>query len=364
MKAIVIGAGVIGLHLAERLALSGISVKVYDRKQHITDGAEKASGILSISGLNASGLPYRSAVLNTLDGALLYAGRQKLYVESKEPKAYVIDRAKLALNAYHAAVKAGAEIILEKGIGAEELHALARSGKYVIIGADGAVSATASAFSFPPIKEYALTYKEVYKGARITDASKVELVFSRATPGFFGWTVPYKKNVLEIGAGVSSRAKMSSYQAFKGFSSSAIVYRHIKPAERLNGYASIIPLAARSTTVKGDIALVGDAAGQVKATTGGGIIFGTACADALSTAIEKRIREGKSLKHYEKEWRKRYGTELKLHSLAHAYYSSLGEKGLEALFRLSKIFGIEGFLGKHGDMDRPSIIIRRFFLRH
>jgi digeranylgeranylglycerophospholipid reductase len=363
MRVIIIGAGIVGLYLAKELALKNIEVEVYDRKHDVTEGAGKASGILSITGLKASGLPYKGTALNTLDGALLYAGRQKLSIEAKEPKAYVIDRAKLALNAYDEAVKHGAKINLGTNIGKNELLALAHDSRNIIVGADGAVSTVASTFSFPHINRYVLTYKAVYENAHIDYNDKVELVFSNMTPGFFGWTVPYSKDVMEIGVGISANEKINSYDAFREFVRSNIISHHIAHAKKTSGYASMIPLETRRITVKGNVALVGDAAGQVKATTGGGIIFGTACAHTLGLVIDNHVNKNAPLNLYEKEWRKRYGRDLKLHSLAHAYYSSLSDRNFEMLFRLSRIFGVEGFLGKYGDMDSPGIIIRRFFLR-
>ncbi|MGC8651749.1 MAG: FAD-dependent monooxygenase [Candidatus Micrarchaeia archaeon] len=362
MRVIIVGAGIAGLALADELANMGIRAEVYDKKESITYGAEKASGVLSIDGLRASGLPYANAVLNTLDGAVLYAGSQKLTIESRTPKAYVIDRARLLLDTYEKAASDGAVITLGKSVSRSELLAYASSGN-IVVGADGAVSHTASAFGFPAIKEFALTYKAVYERAQAPLDDKVELVFSEATPGFFGWIVPYGKGMIEVGVGVSTKAKRNSRKAFDDFSMSSIVQAHAARAKRASGYASMIPLSARSTTVKGNVALVGDAAGQVKATTGGGIIFGVACAKMLAKAISDTVSNGVPLEAYERMWRKAYGRDLKLHALAHRYYLLLGAKNFEVLFKLSRLFGMEGFLGRYGDMDSPSKIIKRFFLR-
>ncbi len=362
MKVVIVGAGVIGLALAGELSRMGIHTEVYDKKKSIAYGAEKASGVLSIDGLNASGLPYSKSILNTLDGAVLYAGSQKLVVKSKTPKAYVIDRARLLQDTLESAESAGAAVTLGRGVSKDELLKIASSGD-IVVGADGAISYTASAFGFPGIGEFALTYKATYKHAELIPKDMVELVFSNATPGFFGWTVPYGNGIVEIGVGASTKAKKNSSKAFQEFSKSDVVLAHIANAEKISGYASLIPLSTRSITVKGNVALVGDAAGQVKATTGGGIIFGVACAKILARSIGETISKGTSLEAYEKRWRKAYGHDLKLHALAHAYYSSLNTKNFETLFKLSRLFGLEGFLGKYGDMDSPSKIIRRFFLR-
>ena len=188
-----------------------------------------------------------------------------------------------------------------------------------VIGADGAVSMVASAFGFPSVKDYVLTYKAEFRCSDIEDTGMVGLYFSKSfAKGLFGWHVPYSRNMAELGLGVDHRAKITSSSAFRLFmqsdaSRSLITAR----GEALSEHASIIPLSARRQTAKGNIALVGDAAGQVKATTGGGIIYGCLCADILA----KTISEGRPLAEYERRWRSSYGKDLGFHRIAHSYYS-------------------------------------------
>ncbi len=358
----VIGAGVIGLVAATEIAKRGIKVTVYDSKKSIEEGADKASGVLSKRGLDSTGLPYKGSELNVLKGAWLYAGREMLKIKSEEEMAYVIDRKKLAKLCYEEAKKAGAKVLLGRRIEKERLKELAESGN-IIVGADGAVSNVASAFGFPKIKEYVLTYKAEYSNAEVKDKEMVSLVFSEGARRFFGWSVPYSKSTIEVGIGISNRAKRSSMQAFKELLEEKPIKEEIENAKEEAGHASIIPLSTREKTAKGNVLLVGDAAGQVKATTGGGIIFGSLCAKEAAAAIEKNIKEGKSLEIYERAWRAKYGNELRLHKIAHEYYSSLSAKSFERLFRMARIFGMDDFLSAYGDMDSPSKIVKRFFLR-
>jgi len=172
--------------------------------------------------------------------------------------------------------------------------------------------------------------------------------------------VPYSKERVEAGIGVSGFARRDSATAFRAFERANIM---LSDARRTKGWASMIPLSCRNITVKDNVALVGDAAGQVKATTGGGIIFGVSCAEILAATIEGHIRNGTPLSRYEEEWRRNYAIDLRLHSVLHSYYSGINTRGFELLFKLSKLLGAESFFSKYGDMDRPSAMIRRFFLR-
>ncbi|MDE1811215.1 MAG: hypothetical protein KGH66_04185 [Candidatus Micrarchaeota archaeon] len=185
---------------------------------------------------------------------------------------------------------------------------------------------------------------------------------NRIAHRFFGWTVPYSDTKIEVGIGISDRAKTTSLVAFRRFVAESDM-EELEGARLVNGYASVIPLAARRRTVMGNVALVGDAAGQVKATTGGGIIFGVSCAKLLAHQVKKVVDGKGRLEDYEGVWRKRYGMDLKMHAVLHKYYSTVDSRGLGMFFKMSKLFGSEQFFSKYGDMDRPSLMLKRFFLR-
>jgi Dehydrogenases (flavoproteins) len=361
---LIVGAGVIGLILAGELGKAGIDTTVYESKASVSQNAARASGIFSREGLSKIGIGYKKAMLNTLNGAVVHGGGQALAVQTPDTKAYVLDRGILAGICADEATANGAEIVLNKRLTKDELVELSKDDNRIIVGADGAVSSVASAFGFPQIKEYVLTYKAEYENAEINDMHKVELFFSNNVSNrFFGWTVPYSPTKLEVGVGVSSYSKKTSSSAFGAFIKTREVEAMIGSAKKVAGYASIIPIRSRKKTVIGNVLLVGDAAGQVKATTGGGIIFGAACAKLASKAILDNIDSGKPLERYERLWRKNYGLDLKLHRALHHYYSGLGDRSLAAAIMMSKLFGFERFLSRYGDMDSPSLMLKRFFLR-
>jgi flavin-dependent dehydrogenase len=186
----------------------------------------------------------------------------------------------------------------------------------------------------------------------------VGLYFSKSfAKGLFGWHVPYSDNTVELGLGVDHRARTPSSSAFNLFSRSEELKSIVKTSgSALSTKASLIPISTRARTAKGNVALVGDAAGQVKATTGGGIIYGCLCAETLS----RTIADGKPLSEYEKRWRSAYGKDLSFHRMAHSYYS---RGNLQHTFRIMRMLGMDGFLGKYGDMDSPSLMLQRFLFR-
>ncbi len=359
-EVIVVGAGTTGLIIAQDLALRGIEVTVFDSGKAPGEHAAKASGLVSRDGLNRIGIDYRSSIVNSVEGALLHADGETLTVRARTTKAYVLDRIRLATTMCEAARDAGAEIKFGHRVTREELHSYEDK---IIVGADGAVSTVASAFNFPALREQILTYKAEYQlHAGSADPKMVELFFERNARGLFGWTIPYSDSTLEVGIGLSSRVRNNSRSAFKSFLGANLRER-LEGSRELSGHASMIPIGIRRVTVKKNVALAGDAAGQVKATTGGGIVYGSLCARALSKCVYNTLRMERPLTDYEKVWRELYGRDLELHALMHSFYSRIGPSGMKQSLRLAKLLGFEGFLSKYGDMDRPSLMIRRFFDR-
>lgn len=359
----IVGGGVVGLCLARRLGERGISSTVYEAGRSVGAGADRASGILSKSGLEGLGIDYKGSVVNELRGAVFHVGGRAFTVRSRETKAYVLDRTRLAVDCAKGAAEAGADIRLGSRLAAEEARGLSARHR-VVVGADGAVSSVARAFGFPHIARRVLTYKAVFGGADIPDPGMVGLHFdNRITRGFFGWTAPYSGSELEVAVGIEDRGRANAKRAFDAFLGNADVGREVSGGRMVREDASLIPLAIRSKTVIGNVLLVGDAAGQVKATTGGGIIFGVGCAGIAAESIEEHLRKGRGLSSYEALWRRRYGADLTLHRLLHGYYAGIGKSGLSMALSLMKSLGAERLLSMYGDMDSPSRTIRGVVFR-
>ncbi len=358
MNVVVVGAGIVGLCAARFIAEKGIEVDVYDSKKSLEDGAAKASGILSVRGLESLGIDYSDAIVNSLRGARLHAAGRSLVIKSDKVEARVVDRGILAREAGRAAEEAGVRIHLSERLGRERIADIGSSEDTILVGADGAVSNVASTFGFPKIGEYVLTYKAEADMPAGGEGDSVDIFFSKnISHGLFGWSVPYSSDHVELGLGVGGKQKVSSKLAFDMFISADAI-SGVSLGSIHNGHASMIPLKPRSKTVHGNVALVGDSAGQVKATTGGGIVFGVGCAKVLADSVKRTIDGTSRLDGYETAWRKAYGTDLMMHRMIHRYYMAAGDAYLGATFSIMKLLGFEGFFGRHGDMDRPMRMLK------
>jgi digeranylgeranylglycerophospholipid reductase len=97
-----------------------------------------------------------------------------------------------------------------------------------------------------------------------------------------------------------------------------------------------VPLGTLPYTYGDRILVVGDAAGQVKPTTGGGIYFGHLGAQTAATVLEQALRTDNlasaNLSRYQRQWRQRIGREIRLGYWARQVYARLSDRQIERIF--------------------------------
>jgi flavin-dependent dehydrogenase len=99
--------------------------------------------------------------------------------------------------------------------------------------------------------------------------------------------------------------------------------------------------------------VVGDAAGHVKPTTGGGVVFGGLAASVAGEEAASYSLNGdaEALERYEARWRRLIGRELSWMARLRRYLSSLSDEGYERLFKAAALLNLGGELARVGDMD-------------
>jgi flavin-dependent dehydrogenase len=116
-----------------------------------------------------------------------------------------------------------------------------------------------------------------------------------------------------------------------------------------------IPLKPLSRTYGDRLVVVGDAAGQVKPTTGGGIYFGLLCAEIAANTLHRGLvnddLSARGLAAYEQGWRKKLGKELKIDYYARKFYERLSDRRVDRIFEIIKSHGIDEALLKAKDLS-------------
>lgn len=313
----IIGAGVVGCHLGARLG----NQEIWERSAH---AFEKPCGGLLSRELEQLGIDFEDSVLNRVRGARLFAGKESVEIARKDFQAYVLDRFSFQKALMEEAESAGCKILWGKAWNGEDAD--------FVLAADGAGSSVGRAQGIR--RDYIFTYQVEAKLKG--DADFVELHFGDFAPGFFGWIVPVDGKNARIGIGCDRGNPKSCFDLFrKKFD--------IGKTEKVQ--SAIIPVFDPKTkTVFGNSALVGDAAAQVKATTGGGIVYGCKCAQVLAEAVEKG-----DVGFYEKEWRRLYGRELQTHLRIRKF---LDRVNYEKLLRYIKEERLDELIAEKGDMDK------------
>ncbi len=105
--------------------------------------------------------------------------------------------------------------------------------------------------------------------------------------------------------------------------------------------------------------LVGDAAGQVKPTSGGGIYMGAVCAKIAGEVAARAARKETKLEEYEKRWRSAVGRELAIGMRIHRSLGKLGDENLNEFIAFLNKPGMQEVITESGDMDHPSVLMQK-----
>lgn len=346
-KVHVVGAGPAGSMAAISALSSGFDV-VMSEDHTVAGQPENCSGLFSKDGLESLRrfVNYEKFKINDIYGADIHLLDQRLSVRRESPVGFVCDRAAMDQALAKRAESEGAKVNYGERI-KDKFHS------DNIIGADGPLSSVANYFSFNKIGQYAATLQALIN-FRCSDMHAVQVFLSNSLfPGFFAWIIPHDEYTAELGVGVEVPHKV--HEAWKTLLKLKGVDSTIKPK------GAIIPIGIRPQTGmrigKRNILLTGDAAGQVKSTTGGGVIFGSNCAILAGKYATAPLR-------YELEWRARFGADLGLHGIVHRYLASRSDYELAELGRRLKKLNLDVYLSAHGHMDRPTKMLRPTLVAH
>ena len=126
---------------------------------------------------------------------------------------------------------------------------------------------------------------------------------------------------------------------------------HITPDRKIQKRAAPIPVGPPEKTSSGRILLIGDAAGQTKPWSGGGLAYGLIAASCAAEALKKSVAgHPEALSGYDRCWRKMLMRDIQAGLLAREFYKDLDLDGIAGM--MSKIEGAERG-GSDIDFDFP-----------
>jgi digeranylgeranylglycerophospholipid reductase len=225
-----------------------------------------------------------------------------------------------------------------------------------VIGADGARSTVRKAMR---VQEPSFLLNGLTANISGIDMGQdiARVFFGRETaPNFFAWMIPVGE-ITRVGLCLRGTER-TVHEHFKALFSNKILSGMLDGGKVLSVDSGLIPLGPLPKTHADSSMLVGDAAGQVKATSGGGIYPGLVCAQHCATSavkgLEKEDLSRTELASYDAAWRSEIGDELEKAMMMHRIFSSLDDAQLDDVFRMLSNPDILETINRVGDIDFPS----------
>ena len=328
--AVIAGGSISGLLACRQISASGANVAIIE-EDHEIGTPEHCGGLVSTGAIRDLGLiPDSCAVENRVKRARISSVSNEFEINAEKQQIIVLDRRAFDKQIAFQAQRTGAEINVRCS-----MRGISKDGnRYIVKTSNGDISCDyfidargiASIISRNRSGVLQSAQYEVY--APWIDHDTVEVVFdSEKFPGFFAWIIPTGKGTGKVGvAGRSINASkvLESYMDGKGAKYSVI--RKV--------YAPIWVLGPIESFVTERSLVVGDAAGQTKPTTAGGIytcglggiLAGKAVVGAMHDGNEKKLVE------YQRNWFSLFKSEFEKMLLARRLLERLDNKAIDSIF--------------------------------
>jgi digeranylgeranylglycerophospholipid reductase len=365
---LIVGGGPGGLHAAAMLSRRGVRTLVCEEHTMIGEPVH-CTGILASDSFEEFDLP-RDGVLNTLSSARFVSPSGITVTHTTPtPLATVIDRGRFDRSLAQRALNAGAELRTGVRVSHIEIDA---AGARALVGDDwieprlvvlacGATYALQRRFGLGLPKTYLQTAQRELPARYCRD---VELHFGRGVaPDGFAWAVPVVRpegHFVRIGVMASHDAPGCwSRMAARIADSWGADGTDLPPRQK------ILPLGAIERTYADRLLVVGDAAGLVKPTTGGGIHYSVLSADLAADvavdALNTDRLDAASLAIYEKRWRRRLAREFEAQHALRAVVTQLDDDAIDSFFELAQTDGIMPIVRSTARFNQHRPLIRALF---
>jgi len=323
---VIAGGSVAGLLCAREISSKGFSVLVIEEDYEIGT-PEHCGGLVSLAGLAELGvIPLRKTFDHMIDSAEITSPNGDSFtINSKKQKVIEISRRELDKQIAFQAQKNGTEIkvrtsfqeITDTGVRTSEEKINCK----VFVDARGVSSLIhKDRTGILSSAQYEIYADWIKKG-------KVEVIFNQEKyPGFFAWIIPSgegKGKVGVAGRGIKVSETLEDILKEKGeFSTIRKIFAPIWIKGPIKKF------------VEGKTVIIGDAAGQAKPTTAGGIFTSGMGGVYAGQAISEFLKTNKTedLEQYQKRWMVRFGKEFEKQLLARKILERIDNNTINKLF--------------------------------
>lgn len=369
---IVVGAGPSGLNAARILAAEGLDVLVLERKNEIGKHIICA-GIVGEEAFRSFDLSKESILKEIKEIKIVSPYSNVIKYEHPTPFAYVVDREKFDKFLAHS--RGENEIRLELNSSVEDII---REKDSIELRTTG---------NGKSLKKYRTRMVLVSTGVNYTLHKKLDLGYPNdflngiqaevdlgpvdcthvflgkdIAPGAFAWLVPIGGEIVRIGLITETDPKASFRQLVEKYFPS-----RSDSLDKMKIQFKPIAQGLTSKTYGNRVLSLGEAAGQVKTTTGGGIYFGLLCSEIAARVILRSFEEGcfteKRLSEYERLWKRVLQKEIRIGYYARKLCAKLNDRQIEKVFDIIQSDGFIPLVREKGNFDWHSDLILQLMKR-
>jgi digeranylgeranylglycerophospholipid reductase len=365
---VVVGGGPCGSYAAYTAAKLGAEVVVCEEHEKI-GAPNHCAGHLNISSLKRLGIQIPlDAVENEIKGAVFYSPSGKEFVlRCRNPVTYVVDRELFDKHIFDLAIKAGVEYRFKSRVksllfdsGYAKGVALKGEEKVeadVVIDAEGCSSAILKKMDLEGLKASMIVrgIQAEVDGLENAEEDMVEVYLgNNVAPGFFAWIIPRKDGTAKVGLATRTGNPHPYLQRF--MKKHPVASKKLKKSQVTSINLHPIPLAGPiPKTYSNGFLVVGDAASQVKPTTGGGVIFGLTCANVAGEVAYEAVKNNNFseafLSSYQYQWKRLVGFDLAAMLQMRRMLNSLSDSKTDKIIDWCNRLGVDDVLEKVGDLD-------------
>jgi digeranylgeranylglycerophospholipid reductase len=357
--AIIVGAGPAGCRAAYLLAREGFDVLLLE--EHASPGESVlCSGIVGREAFEGIPLPAGSILNDLKDIRFVSPTLKQFRYRPDHVLASVVCRRRFDSGLARMAVEAGARLEVDSRV---ESLSVETDGVALTVRSDGrVVSRKARSVVLATGYGSRLVYRAGFEDRLPTVcAAQAELAMDGlpesevylgrdVAPGGFGWAVPIGDGKARVGITSDTQAHFHLRRLLK----------HPLVSDRLG--ASVIqiqscpiPTGVLKSCVRDRLLVVGEASGQVKTTTNGGIYYSLLCAATAAETLAGGLREDDlslaRLSEYDRRWRRQLEKELEAGLLLRRFYDELSDGQIDILFSLSRWEGLVSLVRRTARFD-------------
>ena len=361
--AAVVGGGPSGLQTARLLAERGLRTAVFEKKDEI--GADVVcTGIVGREIFHEFSLPEDSLLGDLRTMTVVGPSGGSLRYEHPSTFAAIVDRGRFDKSLAAIARQAGAEIqtglrVVSASVSSKGVRLRTSSDR----GGTGSCSASILVLATGIHHDLQIglglgSPRAFLRGVQSeadTDLDGGPAIYlgTGIAPGAFGWAVPTSPGRMKIGLITDKDparcfARLLDALRLDGRRGEAEAAARIKPIAQ--------GLVARTSGER--VLVVGEAAGQVKTTTGGGIYFGLlgarVASDIVMKAVQARDFRASFLSEYDRLWRAVLKREILIGHYVRKAFAALDDRQIEKLMDVARQDGVIPLVRARGHFDWQS----------